>query len=547
MKTLAHFFIIIILSVFSVDAFATEGDIITVNYKGATAEVKIPTTAAVMATVNGADVVLLSATNAEEYVYKLTGSTTNGSLSIRASYKMKIELAGVSITSSDKAAISVDCGKRIDVIVDEGTVNTLVDGVAGVHKGAMYFSGHPEFDGAGVLNVSGRTGHAIYAKEYLKLKKTAGTINILTAVGDGIHCGKGKPDNEHRYFQINGGVLNINGVQGDCIDSDDYGIMSIKGGVINANVTAAESVGLKCDSVIYMSDGIVNINVESSRGEGMRACYNAILSGGVIQMTVEGNGAKGIKGKKRSNGMVLEGGYITFAGTECNIDVSCNDIKATDGTVETNARAVSADNDIYRNAGEITIKAYGNIENPYHTDGTEHVLGGNINISRAPWVFSCEKYRHDMSVVIQLRKNGVDVDDDTRYVVGAFSGTTCIGVASDNYIRVHSNSTSQSSVTFKVYDYLTAKEYSLTSSLAVKFSASNMVGSYSQPVVLSFQAADTLLGDVNEDGYVNVADVYALVNMITGKAVSKALGDINADSVVNIADVGLLINLLNGK
>lgn len=548
MKTLTHILIAIFFSLLSVDVSAAEGDVIIVNYKGATAEVTIPGTAAVVSSVNGADVVLLSTTTNEEYVYKLTGSTTNGSFAIKGNYKMKLELAGVSIISSNNAAITVECGKRIDVLVDEGTTNTITDAAGGTHKAAMYFSGHPEFDGSGVLNVSGMTGHAICAKEYLKLKKTAGTINILSAANDGIHCGKGKPDNEHRYFQINGGILNINNVKGDCIDSDDYGTMNIKGGVINANVTAVEGVGLKCDSVIYMSDGVVNVSVTGSKGEGMRACYNAILSGGMIQMTVTGSGAKGIKGKDRASGMVLDGGYLTFDGTECDIDVSCNDIKAADGTVTTNARAVSADRDIYRKDGEINIKAYGKIESAYHADGTEYVTGGNVTIARAPWVFSCEKFRHDMSVVYLLKKNGNKVTDYSRYVVGAFIGSTCVGVAaSDNYIRVHSGSTSQNGIMFKVFDYQTQTECSLKSNTTVKFLASNMIGTFSDPIILSFEAEETLLGDVNEDGFVNVGDVNALTNMITGKATSKSTGDVNSDSSVNISDVSALIRLLLGN
>ncbi|MDO4511707.1 MAG: family 10 glycosylhydrolase [Bacteroidales bacterium] len=55
------------------------------------------------------------------------------------------------------------------------------------------------------------------------------------------------------------------------------------------------------------------------------------------------------------------------------------------------------------------------------------------------------------------------------------------------------------------------------------------------------------LGDVNEDGEVNVSDVTALINRILGTAeYPDEACDINADGVVNVSDVTALINLILG-
>ena len=60
----------------------------------------------------------------------------------------------------------------------------------------------------------------------------------------------------------------------------------------------------------------------------------------------------------------------------------------------------------------------------------------------------------------------------------------------------------------------------------------------------------TLLGDVNEDKKVTIADVTALVNVLLGKDASgydRDAADVNEDKKVTIADVTALVNILLGK
>ncbi len=60
------------------------------------------------------------------------------------------------------------------------------------------------------------------------------------------------------------------------------------------------------------------------------------------------------------------------------------------------------------------------------------------------------------------------------------------------------------------------------------------------------QTPPSLIGDVNEDGEVNISDVVAVINVMAGTA-SYLHADVNADNDVNISDVVNVINIMAGQ
>ena len=62
---------------------------------------------------------------------------------------------------------------------------------------------------------------------------------------------------------------------------------------------------------------------------------------------------------------------------------------------------------------------------------------------------------------------------------------------------------------------------------------------------------DFLLGDVNGDGKITIADVTALVDIILGKdsagTFNRLAADVNQDSSITIADVTKLVDIILGK
>ena len=354
---------------------------VKVAYNGSTATVTIPAyVKGVTSSVTGSTVVITSKNTTDEILYTVSGTSSNGSLTIIGDYKLSVALAGLNLTSTtSKAPVDIQCGKRIDLNLVAGTENTIVDASSNAAKGAFYTSGHLEIGGSGTLNVKGNAKHALCAKEYLQIKKTTGKINILGAVSDGIHCGKGKQNDDNSFFQMNGGEVTISNAGSDCIDCDDYGCAIIKGGNLTLNVSQNDGTGLKVDSCIYMTGGDIKFNVTGNISDGIRTSYAAYFDGGSLNGTVAGMGARGIRAKKttKTTDTVLNGGYLYFNGTNANITVSGSK-NVADNTV---CYGIKADTEFKQTAGTINItvsstdsttKAY-NFKNNTSTGGTLNV------------------------------------------------------------------------------------------------------------------------------------------------------------------------------
>jgi len=198
----------------------------------------------VKVSLDGAYVTVDNNNEAEEIETELSGTTTNGSYTYNGTYKTTLVLNGVNITSQKGAAIEIQCGKRVDLELKKETVSTLVDAAGGTQKAALHCKGHLEIDKAGTLNVTGKTGHAISAGEYIKLKKSSGVINILGAAKDGIHC--------KQYFLGNGFTVNISGTGDDGIlcDLDD-----------DNNATASTTFDDYTNGTLIVNDGSYNITL----------------------------------------------------------------------------------------------------------------------------------------------------------------------------------------------------------------------------------------------------------------------------------------------
>lgn len=330
---------------------------VNIVWKESTASVTVdPSITGVSYKINGGHVTITSTTTTNEILYVLSGSSANGSFYLDGKYKLRMHLNGVSLTNPDSAAVNIHCGKRIEVKLMKNTENVFVDSKGGTQDAAFLIKGHLEIKGKGTLTVTGNTKHALQSKEYLKLKTSTGTINILGAVKDGIHCGEGdKADPEQCQFTMNGGTVNIKNCGSDCIDADDYGSMFINGGTITMDVSQTDGNGLACDSIIYMTGGTVEANVTGAVCNGIRFYYDAYLTGGKIIANVSGDGSKGIKANRTTatTATVRSGGNVHFQGTDVEMTLS----GGTYTTDKSECMGIRAERTLYQTDGNISIKA----------------------------------------------------------------------------------------------------------------------------------------------------------------------------------------------
>lgn len=347
--------------------------VVEVVYNGTEATVTIPKCMKDSVTctrVNGSNsyVFLEYKGSSDEIIYDVKGSSDNGSLIIKSDYKMQVNLNNVSLTSTCGEALRFKCGKRIALVMADGSVNTFMDSKdKGVtpdpldsHKACIYTKGHLELSGAGTLNVTGNYNHALAAKEYLKVKKSVKAINILGAAGDAIHVGE--------YFTMNGGKLTIGeGTKGDGVQveykTDDDG----------AIVKDEENTG-----EIIINDGTLDITMVASEDtKCMKADGNVTINGGTLLLHAMANGSRGIQSDGTLTIAQAEGVTtditIDAAGGKCTLSSDKEDPDKCMG--------INVEGDINMSAGTLNITASGASANGLKCDRNLTVSGGTITIA----------------------------------------------------------------------------------------------------------------------------------------------------------------------
>lgn len=412
------------LSIADIDKITIDNTVVTDNavnitFSGSTAAVTVP--GALMkyltVTVNGADVSItqsadltndvITAGTVSEIVYTLSGSSTNGSFYMDGESKATFVLSNLTLTSTTGSPLHIACGKRIALTLD-GT-STLVDAANGTQKGCVWIKGHTEIDGTGTLNITGKASHGFWGKEYLQIKKNAGTINILGAVGDGI--------NVNQYYQQNGGTVSIKNVGDDGLsvsyktddtdaiiplteDEDNTGAVLIQGGTLTIAATAAAAKGIKCEGALTINDtkstpvitittngGVTTTTSGSTTDIAGAACLKSdasiAIAAGTLNLTASGQGGRAIN----SDGTIdISGGTITAKATGSNYGSSSGGGGRPGGggwpggggsssSAHKYAKSIKADGNMTISGG--TIVATSSSHEAIETKGTLTVTGGD--------------------------------------------------------------------------------------------------------------------------------------------------------------------------
>ena len=372
-----------------------DANTVSIVYNGSSATVTCADNVSsyVSASVSGAHVTITQsntdAVDGEEITYVLSGSTTDGSLTLDGSYKCTVSLAGLTLTNPSGAAINITNSKRIQLSAKKDTENTLTDG-SGSQKACIYSKGQLQLQGNGTLNVVGNLKHGIKSASYIHIKNL--TLNITSAVGDGINC--------EEYFLMKSGTVNISGTQGDGIQCDlggttstgettdhedeDSGNIYISDGTVNITCTATAAKGMKCDGDMLISGGAITVkttgngewdsdDLETKAACGLSSDGNMTISGGTLNLTATGSGGKGMK---CDGVMTISDGTVTI--------VTSGGLYYNNGTTENTNYTGNTDNassDYYSSPKGIKAGVKTQNGNSYTYAGGLAISGGTISVT----------------------------------------------------------------------------------------------------------------------------------------------------------------------
>ena len=402
-------------------------DTLYITYNGSAATVTPQNVEGITTQTDGAAVTITNTNTDREMCFVLSGESTTGSFTYNGDYKACIRLAGVSLKSTNGAALDIKCGKRIALELLEGTNNYLEDTPDSLgQKAALYCKGHLEVSKGGTLNVKGNNTHAIKTKEYMLVKSSTGSITVSGAEKDGIHAGQ--------YFKMNGSTVNISGVKGDGIqveatgEGDDYdGQIMLRDGTLDISVTERGVDGIKSDSLLTITGGTININTTGDGSKAIKSKDNLTISGGNITINQSGQ-------------YIVENndpGYVVAIKAAGNIDITGSTI-VVNNTAEA-GKGISADGNLNISEGDtkpvINIQAHGSgaaldlsrnveVSGSESGDGSGGEEGDQETVYRICVALSSSNSTHWKQVVYLYTSSGTKIDQLTNTITVSASGQT---------------------------------------------------------------------------------------------------------------------------
>ena len=335
-----------------------------------------PAVEGVTVTINGHDVTLNHGST-EGICYVVTGTTTDGSLTIDGKTDFELNLSNANITSTTTTALDLE-SKGNAYLVVSGT-NKLTDGTTEDHKGALFSKGKLLISGDGSLDVYGTYKNGIHGKSNIVIDKGV-NLYVKSTENNGIKAG----DN----MFINGGIINVEvsadggkAINGDAditINGGRTTVIATGNGTWEADETLTyggdtkAAAGIGSDGIFYMNGGELYAKAIGSGGKGVKADLEGYITGGKIRIITEG-------GLYYSNGSTESHNYT---GNTDNLPAAYTSspkgmkigTKEEDGTTTTTYGVLQI------SGGDIMVRTSGNNAEGIESKGTFDVNGGTVMV-----------------------------------------------------------------------------------------------------------------------------------------------------------------------
>lgn len=318
---------------------------VTVTFAGDTALVDLGHAPEVTATTEGANVNILSTNTQHELEFVLQGESSHGSLTYEGPLKCKFYLNGLNLHSTKGAAINIQCGKRINLILNPGTENVISDAAGGEQKAAFYCKGHLEVEGSGSLTVTGRSKHGIATKEYMQLKRSTGNITVNGAVSDAMHVGQ--------YFQMNGGTVRLYGQGGDGLQVEQV--------TLDDDITPDATK--ENNGMMFIRDGSLDITAANDDTKAIKVPCDLTVNGGTFTLVASGDGSRGIQ---VAGNMLVDQAYST---TTMQIRATGTTYEDEETEDESRCMGIKVKGNLTVNAGTIRVANTGKYSYGIKVDG----------------------------------------------------------------------------------------------------------------------------------------------------------------------------------
>jgi len=343
----------------------------------------------------------------ENVPYTVTGSSSDGSLTINSNSAFTLTLHELSLTSATTSAINL--ASPVDVALELSGTNTIADGVNSSLKAALCAAGNLTVSSNGSMQslvVTGNAKHGINVDGSLTVN--GGVIAIADTDSDGIHV--------NGDLVWNHGDLMINAVGSDGLDVS--GNVTLQGGELNIYTNAVgargikasgiftfnncelaifnsgtDSKGIKCDSLMYVNySGNLHIENSGDMSKGIKTDRDLIFTGGNITIISSGNTVV-----ENVNGQNVPS-YCTAIKGDANILISGGSFHITLPETNHGGKSISADGDLTVSNASFSIETHGN--------GAAYTVSGSTKDSYTSSCLKCEGNMELLSGTFTLLSTG---------------------------------------------------------------------------------------------------------------------------------------------